>query len=59
MLGHVTSSYFSPTLNHCVAMALIKAGNRKIDQLYVSTADSNTIPVEVVKLILLILKMKD
>ena len=50
MLGHVTSSYFSPTLNHCVAMALIKAGNRKIgSQLYVSTTDSNTIPVEVVK----------
>ncbi len=24
MLGHITSSYFSPTLNHCVAMALIK-----------------------------------
>ena len=30
MLGHVTSSYFSPTLNQCVAMALIKEGNRKI-----------------------------
>ncbi len=50
MLGHVTSSYFSPTLNHCVAMALIKGGNRKIgSQLYVSTTDLNTIPVEVVK----------
>ena len=50
MLGHVTSSYFSPTLNHCVAMALIKGGNRKIGrQLYVSTSDLNVIPVEVVK----------
>jgi len=50
MLGHVTSSYFSPTLNHCVAMALIKGGNRKIgSQLYVSTTDLNVIPVEVVK----------
>ena len=50
MLGHVTSSYFSPTLNHCVAMALIKGGNRKIgSQLYVSTSDMNVIPVEVVK----------
>ena len=50
MLGHVTSSYFSPTLNHCVAMALIKGGNRKIgSQLYVSTSDLNVIPVEVVK----------
>tara|TARA_Y100000590_G_scaffold238899_1_gene268715 strand:- start:2334 stop:5288 length:2955 start_codon:yes stop_codon:yes gene_type:complete len=50
MLGHITSSYFSPTLNHCVAMALIKDGNRKIGtQLFVSTSDLNTIPVEVVK----------
>ncbi len=50
MLGHVTSSYFSPTLNHCVAMALIKGGNRKIgSQLYISTSDLNVIPVEVVK----------
>jgi len=50
MLGHVTSSYFSPTLNHCVAMALLKGGNRKIgSQLYVSTTDLNVIPVEVVK----------
>ena len=50
MLGHVTSSYFSPTLNHSVAMALIKGGNRKIgSQLYVSTSDLNVIAVEVVK----------
>ena len=50
MLGHVTSSYFSPTLNHSVAMALIKGGNRKIgSQLYVSTSDLNAIAVEVVK----------
>ena len=49
MLGHVTSSYFSPTLNQCVAMALIKSGNRKIgSQLFVSTANLNTIAVEVV-----------
>ena len=50
MLGHVTSSYFSPTLKHSVAMALIKGGKRKIgSQLYVSTSDLNTIPVEVVE----------
>ena len=50
MLGHVTSSYFSPTLNHSVAMALIKGGNRKIgSQLFVSTNNLNTIAVEVVK----------
>ena len=50
MLGHVTSSYFSPTLKHSVAMALIKGGKRKIgSRLYVSTSDLNTIPVEVVE----------
>ena len=50
MLGHVTSSYFSPTLNQCVAMALVKGGNRKIgSQLFVSTENLNTIAVEVVK----------
>ena len=50
MLGQVTSSYFSPTLNYCVAMALIKGGNRKIgSQLFVSTSNLNTVAVEVVK----------
>ena len=50
MLGHVTSSYFSPTLNHCVAMALIKGGNRKIgSQLLFQRKTLNTIAVEVVK----------
>ena len=50
MLGHVTSSYFSPTLKHSVAMALIKGGKRKIgSRLYVSTSNLNTIPVEVVE----------
>ena len=50
MLGQVTSSYFSPTLKHSFAMALIKGGNRKIgSQLFVSTSNLNTIAVEVVK----------
>ena len=50
MLGHVTSSYFSPTLKHSVAMALIKGGKRKIgSRLYVSTSNLNTVPVEVVE----------
>ena len=54
MLGHVTSSYFSPTLEHCIAMALIKDGNRKIGtQLFVSTPNHQSIPVEVVKPIFL------
>tara|TARA_Y100001970_G_scaffold51574_1_gene65223 strand:+ start:2842 stop:5796 length:2955 start_codon:yes stop_codon:yes gene_type:complete len=49
MLGHVTSSYFSPTLNHSFAMALIKEGRRKIgSRLFVSTSNLNTLAVEVV-----------
>ena len=50
MLGHVTSSYFSPNLNHSVAMALIRSGKRKIgSRLFVSTENLNTIAVEVVE----------
>ena len=50
MLGHVTSSYFSPNLNHSVAMALIRGGKRKIgSRLFVSTENLNTIAVEVVE----------
>ena len=49
MLGQVTSSYFSPTLNHSFAMALIKEGRRKIgSRLFVSTSNLNTLAVEVV-----------
>ena len=48
--AHVTSSYFSPNLNHSVAMALIRSGKRKIgSRLFVSTENLNTIAVEVVE----------
>ena len=32
MLGHVTSSYFSPNLGHSVAMALLRAGHTRMGQ---------------------------
>ena len=32
MVGHVTSSYFSPTLGHGFALALVKGGNERIGQ---------------------------
>ena len=39
MLGHITSSYFSPTLNRSIAMGLVRNGlNRKGDKVVVSTA---------------------
>ena len=27
-LGHISSSYHSPNLNHCISMAMIKGGNK-------------------------------
>jgi len=49
-LGHITSSYHSPNLNHCISMALIKGGNKLIGtKLFVSTSNgTKNIPVEVV-----------
>ncbi|MGE0845234.1 MAG: sarcosine oxidase subunit alpha family protein [Flavobacteriaceae bacterium] len=48
MLGHVTSSYFSPNLNRSIAMAVVKAGNaRKGEMLYVSRAGAPPVPVTV------------
>ena len=50
MLGHITSSYYSPTLDHCVAMALIKGGHKLIGgKAFVSTPNLKTIPVQIVK----------
>ncbi|MEM9794664.1 MAG: glycine cleavage T C-terminal barrel domain-containing protein, partial [Pseudomonadota bacterium] len=33
MIGHVTSTYFSPTLNRSIAMALIKGGAQRMGQI--------------------------
>jgi sarcosine oxidase subunit alpha len=47
-LGHVTSSYWSPTLNSSIALALVSGGrNRIAEQLYVPMP-SGAIAVEVV-----------
>ena len=49
MLGHITSSYFSPTLNHSFGLAVIKNGHALIGtEAYVSTPDHKTIPVKIV-----------
>ena len=49
-LGHITSSYHSPNLDHCISMALIKGGNKLMgSKLFVSTSNgTQNIPVEVV-----------
>ncbi len=49
-LGHISSSYHSPNLNHCISMAMIKGGNlMQGKKLFVSTSNGEkNIPVEIV-----------
>ena len=48
MLGHVTSSYFSPNLGRSIAMALVKSGRSRMgERLWVSRRDGAPIPVTV------------
>jgi sarcosine oxidase subunit alpha len=48
MLGHVTSSYFSPNLERSIAMALVRDGRRQMgERLWVSRRDGAPIPVTV------------
>ncbi|MDA0680693.1 MAG: sarcosine oxidase subunit alpha family protein [Proteobacteria bacterium] len=49
MCGHVTSSYFSATLGHPIAMALVSAGHRRKDEtIYAYLADNLVVPVTIV-----------
>ncbi|MYZ50532.1 glycine cleavage T C-terminal barrel domain-containing protein, partial [Propylenella binzhouense] len=46
MLGHVTSSYFSPNLGRSIALALVKDGGRRIgERLWVARAAAAPVPV--------------
>ena len=48
MLGHVTSSYFSPNLGRSIAMAMVKGGRSRIgERLFVSRRVGAPIPVTV------------
>ena len=49
-LGHISSSYHSPNLNHCISMAMIKGGNKMMGKkLFVSKSKgTKNIPVEIV-----------
>jgi sarcosine oxidase subunit alpha len=48
MLGHVTSSYFSPNLNRSIALAMVKDGGRRIGEtLWISQKNGEPIPVRV------------
>jgi sarcosine oxidase subunit alpha len=47
MLGHVTSSYMSPTLGRSIALALVRSGRERMSsRLYVPMPD-RAIPVQV------------
>ena len=49
IIGHVTSSYYSPTLGHSIAMALIKGGSRRMGEtLRFPVADGVVIRAQVV-----------
>lgn len=49
MLGHVTSSYFSPNLGRSIAMALVESGHSKMGQtLYASRKGNKALPVKIV-----------
>ncbi len=48
MLGHVTSSYYSPTLGRSIALAVVKGGGARMGgKLWVSRKDAAPIPVTV------------
>ena len=48
MVGHVTSSYYSPVLEHSVAMAVVKGGLNKMgEKVYMPQADGSTIEAEI------------
>ncbi len=50
MLGHITSSYISPTLGHSFGLAVIKDGHKLIGtKAFASTPDQKTIAVDIVK----------
>ncbi|MFT5770234.1 MAG: sarcosine oxidase subunit alpha, partial [Lysobacterales bacterium] len=49
MCGHVSSSYFSETLGHPIAMALVASGRvRKGETVFAALADGSSLPVKLV-----------
>jgi len=59
MLGHVTSSYFSPNLNRSIALAMVNDGGKRIGEtLWISRKDSEPMPVRVTETDFLALRDK-
>ena len=47
MLGHVTSSYYSPNLNKSIALAVVKSGKQMMGQKLFVPMENKTINVTV------------
>jgi sarcosine oxidase subunit alpha len=48
MIGHVTSSYYSPTLKRSIAMAVVRSGTERMDQnIYAALADGRYVAAKV------------
>ena len=48
MVGHVTSSYYSPTLGHGFALAVVKGGSARIGEtVFLPQADGSTLEAEI------------
>ena len=48
MIGHVTSSYFSPTLGRSIAMAVVRSGQQRMGQkIYAALADGRYVAATV------------
>ncbi|MCE2564551.1 sarcosine oxidase subunit alpha family protein [Komagataeibacter sp. FNDCF1] len=48
-LGHVTSSYFSATLGHSIALAMVSGGRARMGETLYVPMEGRTIPVKVTK----------
>ncbi len=48
IIGHVSSTYFSPTLGHSIAMALIKGGAKRMDEILTFVIDGKEVQAKVV-----------
>ena len=48
MLGHVTSSYYSPNLNKSIALAVVKSGKKMIGKKLFIPMEGSSIDVTVV-----------
>ncbi|WP_416897180.1 MAG: sarcosine oxidase subunit alpha family protein [Minwuia sp.] len=50
MLGHITSSYYSPNLKRSIAMALVKSGGQRMGEtVWISRMDDKPMPAKIVE----------